>query len=129
MAIKQTWVLIPSHGLEDLPTDLGEDAAAGLLHAFAIGWHPRVLLQTRARPGWWRADDPPPEATGGLFVLPSCSRELIPDDFERDIAQRGGFVLPTSEDRSETLENLRRLLDSIERRDDAGARNRADDEV
>lgn len=114
MSIKQTWVLIPSHGLEDLPTDLGEEAAAGLLHAFAIGWHPRVLLQTRSRPGWWRADDPPPEANGALFVLPSCSRELLPEDFEEDIARRGGSILPTTDDRAKTLQSLENLLDALE---------------
>ena len=49
-------VLVPSHSLEDFPTELAEEKAEGLLNAFAVLWHPRPLAAARVLPSWHRAD-------------------------------------------------------------------------
>ena len=45
MTYEDLVILIPSHSLEDFPTDVGEDDAAGLLNAFAVVWHPIFLAE------------------------------------------------------------------------------------
>ena len=52
-------VLIPSHSLEDFPSELGEEEAASILNSFAVPWHPALLADARVLPRWHRADDPP----------------------------------------------------------------------
>ena len=52
-------VLIPSHSLEDFPSEIGEDEAASLLNSFAVPWHPALLADAKVLPRWHRADDPP----------------------------------------------------------------------
>ena len=52
-------VLIPSHGLEDFPTELGEGPASSLLNSFAAAWHPALLAAKKSIPTWERADEPP----------------------------------------------------------------------
>ena len=59
MVYRDLVVLIPSHGLEDFPTELTEQQAAGLLNAFSVIWHPALLNRCDSLPSWHRADDPP----------------------------------------------------------------------
>ena len=68
MHLTDVVILIPSHSLEDFPTELGEDEAASLLNAFAVAWHPRLLATTGVIPNWQRADEPTDPTPGQLFV-------------------------------------------------------------
>src|SRR5690606_10249534 len=78
MRYDELTILIPSHSLEDFPTDLGEKPASSLLNAFAITWHPVLLAEARVLPQWHRADEPPETKTNRLFVVPLASDEWIP---------------------------------------------------
>ena len=40
MTYREVVILIPSHSLEDFPTDLGDGPAASLLNSFSAAWHP-----------------------------------------------------------------------------------------
>src|ERR1700732_1136457 len=71
-------ILLPVHGLEDLPSDLPDDKAAGLLHAFAVAWHPQVLVGCESLPREHRADDPPTAVAGSLILIPTASEETVP---------------------------------------------------
>ena len=39
--------LVPSHSLEDFPTELPEKEAASLLNSWVVPWHPRLLASAR----------------------------------------------------------------------------------
>src|SRR3989304_4138406 len=71
-------VLVPSHSLEDFPTELPEDKAEGLLNAFAVLWHPRLLAAARVLPSWHRADEPPQYTRDRLIIVPSACGDRLP---------------------------------------------------
>ncbi len=50
MNFSEVVILIPSHSLEGLPSELGEKPAASLLNVFAVAWHPVLLLETQCLP-------------------------------------------------------------------------------
>ena len=70
MTYEDLVILIPSHSLEDFPTDVGEDDAAGLLNAFAVVWHPIFLVEADVLPSWHRADEPPETLENRLIIVP-----------------------------------------------------------
>ncbi len=72
MSYDEVLVLIPSHSLEDFPSELSESDAESILNAFSIAWDPRLLLAARSLPKWHRADDPPAHERDG-----SCSSRRI----------------------------------------------------
>ncbi len=95
--------LIPSHGLEDFPTDLGEKPAASLLNAFAVLWHPALLAFQEKIPGWRRADDPPEVSEGNVFILPIACEDLIPGGWVQQARQAGAVVVAGEHDRAEMV--------------------------
>ncbi len=44
MNFTEVVILIPSHSLEDFPSELSEKPASSLLNVFAVAWHPALLL-------------------------------------------------------------------------------------
>ena len=68
MSFDDLIVLIPSHSLEDFPTELTEEQAASLLNAFAIAWHPALLASARLIPSWHRSDEPPDVVKNRLVI-------------------------------------------------------------
>ncbi|MEL7264665.1 MAG: hypothetical protein AAFP69_07670, partial [Planctomycetota bacterium] len=71
-------VLIPCYSLEDFPSDLDEDAATGLLAAWTVLWHPRLLAAGGLLPAWFRADSPPNENGSRLILVPDSCRDELP---------------------------------------------------
>lgn len=106
MQYRELLVLIPSHGLEDFPTDLNERQAAGLLNAFSVIWHPALIAAARCLPTWHRADDPPAEVEDRLFLVPENAIDWLPHDWIRSAEQRGAVVVAEAVDRDEWLELL-----------------------
>lgn len=77
-ALEELVILIPSHSLEDFPSDLPEEEAAGLLNGFQILWDPRLLVASGTFPNWQRADEIPDVAPGRLIVVPQTCEYLLP---------------------------------------------------
>ena len=96
-------VLIPSHSLEDFPTELGEEDAAGLLNAFAVAWHPLLLAEAQAMPQWHRADEPPDELANRLVFAPSACNEWLPGGWAEHARSKGAVVLSGMKDREEMV--------------------------
>lgn len=92
MSYEDLLTLIPSHSLEDFPTELGEAEAASLLNAFAVPWHPHLLASARTLPRWHRADDPPDASVRRLIFVPSHCEGWLPADWATR-AESGGCVL------------------------------------
>jgi len=115
-------VLIPCHSLEDFPTELGEEAAASLLNAFAILWHPRLLASAGVMPSWQRADDPPETVQNRLVVVPTACEGWVPCDWTERMQNTGGVIISGISDRQEMLEAaLQPLIDVPETESEAGA--------
>lgn len=86
-------ILIPSHSLEDFPSDQGEQPAAGLLNAFAVAWHPQLIAEAGQLPRWHRADEPPEPQTGQLFFAPEVCDGWLPHDFSERARNAGATVV------------------------------------
>jgi alpha-mannosidase len=78
MNYRDVVILLPGHGLEDLPADLPDDKAAGVLNAVAVAWHPAVLSSSKSLPRELRADDPPASVAGCLILVPPASEDTVP---------------------------------------------------
>ncbi|HUG92067.1 MAG TPA: hypothetical protein VML55_14605 [Planctomycetaceae bacterium] len=104
-------VLIPSHSLEDFPTELDEEPAEGLLNAFAVLWHPALLASARVLPSWHRADAPPDLLTNRLIIVPTACQGWLPHGWvER--ARGDGAVVVAGEHKREAM--LRAALESLD---------------
>ena len=86
-------ILIPSHGLEDFPTDLGDEDAEGLLNAFSIVWHPQLLAGLESLPNWHRSDEPPEQLENRLVVIPKAAEEWLPGGWAGYARNQGAVVL------------------------------------
>src|SRR6187399_2206071 len=94
-------VLIPSHSLEDFPTDLPEGQAASLLNSFVVPWHPLLLTSARTVPRWHRADAPPEPTSNRLFMLPTKCADTVPSGWAEQARREGGIVVADLTDRDE----------------------------
>ena len=104
MTYEDLIVLIPSHSLEDFPTELSENEAASLLNAFAVLWHPALLATARVIPSWDRSDEPPETFENRLLVVPTACDDWIPGDWVDRARNEGAVVLSGLSDREEMIE-------------------------
>eukprot|EP00913_Durusdinium_trenchii_P035241 g32971.t1 len=103
MTYEDIYVLIPSHSIEDFPTELGEDEAAGILNAFAIVWHPLLLAEAGVIPSWHRSDEPPETLENRLVVIPAASEEWLPGGWAGHARLGGAVVITEMKDRDEMI--------------------------
>jgi alpha-mannosidase len=99
MTYRDIVILLPGHGLEDLPTDLPDEKAAGLLNALAVAWHPHLLNVSKSLPRDQRADDPPAALTDVLVLIPPTSEETVPAGWIDDARLAGATVVVGVSDR------------------------------
>src|SRR5712691_5731336 len=104
--INDVVILIPSHSVEDFPTDLGEKPAEGLLNAFAVAWHPWLLAQTRSLPGWYRADSPPEPIANRLIIVPTTCEDRLPGDWISRQREAGSSIVTGVTKRDELLQQV-----------------------
>lgn len=104
MPYRDVVILIPSHSLEDFPTEQGERPAAGLMNAFAVAWHPGWLAGMSQLPRWHRADDPPQPHAEQLVIVPEVCDGWLPHDWISAARQAGAVVLDQLSDRAALLD-------------------------
>jgi len=107
--------LVPSHSLEDLPTDLGEEESASLLNSFAAPWHPVLLANAKVLPRWHRADDPPDATQKRLIFVPSQCEGWIPSGWADRVVTEGCVVVRQLSDRAAILAAALAPLDPVPR--------------
>ncbi|MCY2963824.1 MAG: hypothetical protein NT069_09295, partial [Planctomycetota bacterium] len=95
--------LIPSHSLEDFPSDLGDSEAASLLNSFAVPWHPVLLANAKVLPRWHRADDPPDSTQKRLILVPTHCEGWLPGGWAERVVDEGCVVIRNLSDRAEIL--------------------------
>lgn len=103
MTYEDIYVLIPSHSIEDFPTELGEDESAGILNAFAVVWHPVLLAEAGVIPSWHRSDEPPETLENRLVVIPKASEEWLPGGWAGHARLGGAVVLTDLQERDELI--------------------------
>ena len=96
-------VLIPSHSLEDFPTELGEQQAASLLNAFAVVWHPSLIASAGVMPSWHRSDEPPEGLENKLILVPSACDDWIPGGWVEKARSEGATVVSGISERNEMI--------------------------
>lgn len=103
MSYQQVVVLIPSHSLEDFPTDLGDKPAESLLNAFSVAFHPSLVATTGLMPGWHRSDEPTTATDGSLIIVPMACDDQIPPGWIQLAREQGAVVVSGLHDRAEML--------------------------
>jgi alpha-mannosidase len=78
MSLQDVVILIPSHSLEDFPTEQTDNPAASLLNSFVVAWHPALLAATEVLPHWRRADEPAAVHANQLIFVPTVSDDWLP---------------------------------------------------
>lgn len=106
MSFHDVVILFPGHGLEDFPTDLPDEKAAGLLNAFSVAWHPAVLAAVKSLPVEHRADVPPALPAGRLIVIPPACDESVPTDWIDQARAEGATFISGLTDRDALLSAL-----------------------
>ena len=120
MPYSEAVVLIPSHSLEDFPTELADDAADSLLNSFSVAFHPALIASTGRIPAWMRADEPIDDFERKLFFLPTASTDLIPGGWTERARSEGAVVATGPFDRETDIRQslvrqaVRPLIDSDE---------------
>lgn len=101
MSLQDVIILIPSHSLEDFPTEQTEKPAASLLNSFAVAWHPALLASTEILPHWRRADEPAPVNSTQLIFVPTVCDDWLPHNWAQDARTAGATVISGFHDRVE----------------------------
>lgn len=120
MRYTETTVLIPSHSLEDFPTDLADPQAISILNAFAVAWHPALLASAKALPGWHRSDEPPEihgvaeELQGKLLLVPTACEGWLPCGWVEEAANAGLRVISGIADRSDWITAIDQAVEAVE---------------
>jgi alpha-mannosidase len=110
MTYRESYILLPCHGLEDFPLHHEGDDAAGLLAAWTALWHPALLAAAGARPNWRRGDNPPSDLEGRLILAPGVSSPEIPTGFAERATTEGACWIQGNLSRDEIL---RRALEPL----------------
>ncbi len=111
MAREETLVLIPSHSLEDFPTEVSEEDAASLLNCFAVAWHPLLLATTGRLPKWHRADCPPEEDPGrSIAIVPTNCESWLATGWADRVTAGGGLVIRGLSERSALVSEIEQRL-------------------
>jgi alpha-mannosidase len=106
MSYHDVVILFPGHGLEDFPTDLPDDKAAGLLNAFAVSWHPTLLAAVKSLPVEHRADVPPAITAGRLIFVPPACDEVVPEGWIEQARMDGATVINGLTERDDLVRAL-----------------------
>ncbi len=92
MKLQEIAILLPCHSLEDFPSEGDSDTADGLFAAWTSLWHPALLADSGRKPTWYRADNPPSEFAGRLYVVPPASEAKLVAGWV-DRAREGGAAV------------------------------------
>ncbi|HJT34442.1 MAG TPA: hypothetical protein VJ783_20590, partial [Pirellulales bacterium] len=96
-------ILLPCHSLEDFPVYQEGQEAEGLLSAWSALWHPALLAAAGRLPTWYRADNPPDEVAGRLYIVPPPSEPLLLAGWANRAADGGAVVVRKLHRRQEML--------------------------
>jgi alpha-mannosidase len=102
MELAELIVLLPCHSLEDFPLYHDGADAATLLSGWVAPWHPALVAAARKMPRWFRADFPPDDVKGRLFLLPEVSRRLIATGWPARVTDEGALLVDALPDRAAT---------------------------
>jgi alpha-mannosidase len=111
MAVQEVLVLIPSHSLEDFPTELSEDDASSLINCFSVAWHPALLKATGRLPKWHRADCPPEDDLGRyLALVPTGCESWLATGWADRVVAAGGIIIRGLSERQSLIAEIERLF-------------------
>jgi len=94
MTVRQTILVLPCHGLADLPGRLEGRDADEVLALWTAAWHPAVVQRTGTAPKCHAADDLSFRFEDALLLLPRAAGDWLAEDFV-DLAESSGATVLT----------------------------------
>ena len=111
MSVDRAIVLLPGHGIDDLPGQLTGDSAAQFLACWTAAWHPALMLEAGI-PQWFAADQQDFERAGSLLLLCEAAKSWLSPDFAHDASANGATIVEADLDRTIVV---KRALEAIGR--------------
>lgn len=106
MTVSELIVLLPCHSLEDFPQYHEGDEAAELLTSWTALWRPELIAAAGKMPRWSRADFPPDNAPGNVYLIPPLSDRLIAVGWKGRAQEEGAVVVAAQADCRATAAEL-----------------------
>ena len=97
MGYNKVAVILPGYGLDNLPYDIDDQQAEGLLNAFAAPWHPQLLAELQSAPSWHSCDEFADSELTTLFVIPPISEEYLHGSWLQSGEDAAGVVREVTE--------------------------------
>ncbi len=110
MKMDRLAILLPCDAIESLALDRPSVEAHELLTGWTAMWHPALVLATGEIPGWQAAAHPPTDHANYVFVLPECSRALLPAGWLEGGEGQPPCVVSAGDDRPRLMANLLQRL-------------------
>ncbi|MCA9081422.1 MAG: hypothetical protein KDA58_12735, partial [Planctomycetaceae bacterium] len=117
MPLEELIILVPCHSLEDFPTELGDEPAAGLLNAFAVVFHPELIAAAESFPRYRRADEAGEAKPGQLYILPTACNDWVPHGWAEDARRAGSHVVSGLTQRDDLLNAALQAIPPEQRHD------------
>lgn len=111
-------ILIPGYSIEDLPTDLDDREASSLLNAFAVAWHPKLLVRSAALPDVYQAEATELPTGQHFLLIPECSESWLGADWKLELEETESVVFYGSHERSEWAQQIHEAIQTASDGDD-----------
>src|SRR4051794_37871175 len=95
------------------PLMLGAGDTACWLNAWSALWHPAALAGATGPPRYASPYDHETPAAGHLYALPESPALYLPGDWDDRVHEAGAASFRATDDRGETLANLREALATL----------------
>ncbi|MGH7172491.1 MAG: hypothetical protein ACRELG_19605 [Gemmataceae bacterium] len=91
---------------------LGDEEMAAFLNGYIALWHPAALAGAAAPPRLGSPYDFEQPTAGHFYAVPDNPPLVLPDDWDERVRAAGALAFRATQDREETLNNLRQALHS-----------------
>lgn len=107
---QQIDILIPGYSIEDIPTDLNEQSASSLLNAFAVAWHPQLLIASKSLPEFRQAESTELPTGQHIVFVPECSEDWLGHEWEEHFADTLSVVLSNCSNRDDYINRINEIF-------------------
>lgn len=106
MELVEVQFLVPCYELEEITLHRDWREAHELLLGWTALYHPALVAATGKLPRWSRADSPPGELTGRLFVVPGASHSRLPEGWLQLARSQAAAVVDCYQGREDLIERI-----------------------
>ena len=108
--IRNSFILLPCHSLEDFPVFHTGDDAASILANWTALWNPHLISRSGKTPQWFRVDEPPEDSSHSIVFIPTISVEELPTGYGDRLQEQNSIQIPSLINRAEINEKVQSAI-------------------